>query len=198
MTTDLLRRYIDIIEESTHGPNEPEQLDEGLLDTVKAKVAQVAAKVFSPQDMEAMKQAVERATGKSIDQVSIRDLGGQTAMNIASALGVKPAAGAVNENQLNELFGIKSDKIKYWEKDRAAKGYPLSPDDVKRQMDYDDFQKYGFTTSQLVKRIVGFGSQLTGLAGIIATIMGNVNPLIGGIALIAFIVGSLVARSGER
>ena len=196
MTTDLLRRYIDIIEESNYGP---EQLEEGLLDTVKAKVAQIAARVFSPQDMEAMKQAVERATGKSIDQVSIRDLGGRTAMTIASALGVKPAAGgAVTESQLNELFGIKSDQIKYWEKDSAAKGYPLSPDQVKRQMDYDDFQKYGFTTGQLVKRIVGFGSQLTGLAGIVGTVMGNVNPLVGGIALIAFLVGSLVARSGYK
>lgn len=195
MSSELFRKYIDIVNENSQ---EPVQLDEGLLDTIKSKVAQLASKVFSPQDMEAMKQAVEQATGKPIEQVGLRDLGGKTATAIASALGAKATPGAaVNEAQLDELFGIKSDKIKYWEKDQAAKGYPLSPDQVKQQMDYDDYQKYGFTTSQLVKRILGFGSQLTGLAGIVATVFGSINPLVGGVALIAFLVGSLVAYSSR-
>lgn len=72
MSSELFRKYIDIVNENSQ---EPVQLDEGLLDTIKSKVAQLASKVFSPQDMEAMKQAVEQATGKPIEQVGLRDLG---------------------------------------------------------------------------------------------------------------------------
>ena len=42
MTTEFFRRYIDIVNEA----QEPLQLDEGMLDTIKAKITQVATKVF--------------------------------------------------------------------------------------------------------------------------------------------------------
>lgn len=195
MSTEFLRRYIDIINEA----QELQQLDEGLLDTIKAKVAQMAQKVFSPQDMAAMKQAVEKATGKPIDQVGIRDLMGQNAMEIATALGVKPTTGAaVQEDQVSEILGREDPRLTYMRREREARGIPMDPEAIKTQQDYFDYEKYGMTTNMLVKRIVGFGSQFAGLAGIIGTVFGNVNPMVGLVALIAFLVGSLVAFSGNR
>lgn len=191
MSTELLRKYLDIINENNEAA---QQLDEGLLDTIKDSVRRMAQKYFSSQDMQQMKLAVEKATGKTIDQVGLRDLAG-SAQAIASMLGARATDNAqVNEEDLNELFGIKSDKIKHWEKDSADKGYPLSPDAVKRQMDYDDFQKYGFTTSGLAKKIMAFVTQVSGIGGIIGTVMGGVPIWAGGIALIAFIVGSMMYK----
>jgi hypothetical protein len=50
----------------------------------------------------------------------------------------------------------------------------------------------------LVRRILGFGSQIAGLGGVVTTIMGNTPSWAGLIALIAFLVGSLVAYSGDK
>lgn len=191
MTTELLRKYLDIINENNESAV---QLDEGLLDTIKQKVMQTAQRYFSQQDMEQMKLAVEKATGKSIDQVSFRDVAGN-AVAISGMLGAKAIPNAqVNESQLNELFGIKSDKIKNWEKDSAASGYPLSKDAVKRQMDWDDYTKYGFTTGQLARNIMAFVTQFSGIGGLISAAMGGVPVWAGAIALIAFFVGSMMYK----
>lgn len=193
MSSELFRRYIDIINEN----QQTIELDEGLLDTVKTKVTQLAQKVFSPEDMQKMKQAVERATGKPIEQVGLRDLGGQTATAIAAALGAKQT-GAVQEGQLDEILGIEDPRVTQLRQRGKETGYELTPAQLKAQQDQFDYEKYGMTTSMLVKRIVGFGSQFAGLAGIIGTVFGNVNPVVGLVALIAFLVGSLVAYSGNK
>ena len=97
MSQDLFRKYIDIINENS----QPKvQLDEGMLDSIKAKVSQLAQKMFSKEEMLQMKKAVEQATGKPIEQVGIRDIGGDTAIKIAQSLG---ASGQVNESQFSEL-----------------------------------------------------------------------------------------------
>ena len=74
MSQDLFRKYIDIINENS----QPKvQLDEGMLDSIKEKVSQLAQKMFSKEEMLQMKKAVEQATGKPIEQVGIRDFGGE-------------------------------------------------------------------------------------------------------------------------
>lgn len=190
MTTQLLRKYLDIINE---GNEAKEQLNEGLINDLADKIRQAAQRYFSSQDMEKMKLAVEKATGKPIEQVGLRDIGGQNAVKIASMLGAKATTKAPdNQDQLNELFGIKSDKIKNWEKDQAARGYPLSSQQVKTQMDYDDYQKYGFTTDDLSRNIMAFVTQFSGIGGIIASVMGSIPIWAGAIALVAFLVGSML------
>lgn len=195
MSTELFRRYIDIINEN----QQSQQLDEGLLNTIKDKVVAYAQKVFSAQDMQQMKAAVEKATGKPIEQVSLRDLSGQTAVNIASALGAKPnAAAPAKQNQVNEIMGIEDPRVAQLRQRGKETGYELTPFQLKTAQDQFDYEKYGMTTSMLAKRIVGFGSQFAGLAGIVATIFGNIPPMAGLVALIAFLVGSLVAYSGNN
>ena len=97
MSTELFRNYLDIINENSQAN---QQLDEGMLDSIKAKIGQVAQKMFSKEEMLQMKNAVEQATGKPIQQVSIRDISGNTAMKIAQSLG---ASGQVNESEFSEL-----------------------------------------------------------------------------------------------
>ena len=97
MSTELFRNYLDIINENSQAK---QQLDEGMLDSIKAKIGQVAQKMFSKEEMLQMKNAVEQATGKPIQQVSIRDISGNTAMKIAQSLG---ASGQVNESEFSEL-----------------------------------------------------------------------------------------------
>lgn len=193
MSTELFRRYIDIINEG----QQPQQLDEGLLNNIKDKVVAYAQKVFSAQDMQQMKAAVEKSTGKPIEQVSLRDLSGQTAVKIASALGAK-STGDVKEDQLDEILGIEDPRVAQLRQRGKETGYELTPFQLKTAQDQFDYEKYGMTTSMLVKRIVGFGSQFAGLAGIVATIFGNIPPMAGLVALIAFLVGSLVAYSGNK
>jgi len=195
MSTELFRKYIDIVNES----QQPVELDEGLINNIKDKVVAYARKMFSPQDMQQMKLAVEKATGKPIEQVSLRDIGGQNATKIASALGAKAnAAAAANQDQLNEILGIEDPRVAQLRQRGKETGYELTPFQLKTAQDQFDYEKYGVTTSMLVRRILGFGSQIAGLGGVVTTIMGNTPSWAGLIALIAFLVGSLVAYSGDK
>jgi len=180
MSTELFRKYIDIINEG-----QQQQINEGMLDSIKQKIAQLAQKMFSPQDMEKMKQAVEQTTGKPIQQVSIRDLGGKNAVAIATALGAKPTA--VNEAALNELFGVGKEDPRV----AALRQRGYSDEWIKDRQDQADYEKYGFTGSTLVKRIMSIATSLGGLGGLIATVMSGAPIWAGAVALIAFIVGSL-------
>ena len=189
MSTEVFRKYIDIINENTQSPV---QLDEGMIDSIKQKISQLAQKMFSPEDMARMKQAVEKATGKPIEQVSVRDLGGDTAVAIATSLGAKPTS-AVNEAKLNELFGLGKEDPRI----TALRQQGFSDDTLKDYQHELDYRKYGFTGPQLIQRIAGISTTLGGLAGLVSTVMGSTPTWAGVIAFVAFIVGSFITRGAD-
>lgn len=69
MSTELFRNYIDIIKEA----EQPRaQLDEGMMDLIKAG-AQKLVKKLAPQQLEKIKTFVSNALGKPVDQITMAD-----------------------------------------------------------------------------------------------------------------------------
>ena len=68
MSSYELRRYIDILNES----NQPQQLDEGMMDLIKAG-AQKLVKKLAPQQLQKITDFVSRALGKPADQITMAD-----------------------------------------------------------------------------------------------------------------------------
>ncbi len=93
MSGELLRKYIDIV-------NESQQLDEGMLDSV-AKAAKAAVEKMSPGLIKKISDFVEKTLGKSVEQLSMADV------NMANAKKLVSANGTVGEADINPQYTIR-------------------------------------------------------------------------------------------
>jgi len=96
MDSQFFRKYADIVEAAEKAP---QQLDEGMMDTIK-KAAMMAMPKFSSAEIEAMKSAAQKVLGKS--EVTAADFTLNNIKAISQTLGVKgdtkPSAQQVAES----------------------------------------------------------------------------------------------------
>ncbi len=92
MSTDLLRKYIDIV-------NESQQLNEGMIDSV-TKAAKAAVEKMSPGLIEKVSGFVEQALGKPVEQLTMADV------NMANIKKLISANSAVSEADINPQYTV--------------------------------------------------------------------------------------------
>jgi hypothetical protein len=95
MSTELFRRYIDIINEN----QQPQQLDEGMIDSV-AKAAKAAVQKMSPGLVKKISDFVEQTLGKPVEQLTMADV------NMSNIKKVIAANGAVSEADIKPGFTV--------------------------------------------------------------------------------------------
>lgn len=92
MSTDLLRKYIDIV-------NESQQLNEGMIDSV-TKAAKAAVEKMSPGLTKKISDFVEQALGKPVEQLTMADV------NMANIKKLISANSAVSEADINPQYTV--------------------------------------------------------------------------------------------
>lgn len=95
MSTELFRRYIDIINEA----EESQQLDEGLIDNLK-QTAQKAIQKLAPGMVDKVSNFISRALGKPVEQLTIADV------NMNNIRKVIAANSSVSEADINPRFNV--------------------------------------------------------------------------------------------
>lgn len=149
MSTEYSRKLLDIINENS----QPKvQLDEGLLDTVKAKVGQMVGKLFKPEELQHIKSTVEKVLGKPAGQISFKDLNKDTAVALAKSLGAGPQT-QVNEGVLDFLNKTKVDP-------KSGKGTLAG---------IDAWHK----SATLGEKLISLGSAVGGIGGLAGAFLGG-------------------------
>lgn len=95
MSTELFRRYIDIINEN----QQPQQLNEGLIDNLK-QTAQKAIEKLSPGMVDKVSNFISRALGKPVEQLTMADV------NMDNIRKVIAANSSVSEADVSPQFTV--------------------------------------------------------------------------------------------
>jgi len=95
MSTELFRRYIDIINEN----QQPQQLDEGMLDSITT-AAKAAVEKMSPGLIKKVTDFVEQTLGKPVEQLSMADV------NMPNIKKMIAANGNLSEADVNPQFTV--------------------------------------------------------------------------------------------
>jgi len=78
MDPKFFRRYADLITEA----EQPEQLDEGVMDTIKSAFSKAIQKLLSPEDLQKIASIAQQATGGDLTPTK------ENAMKLVQALGI--------------------------------------------------------------------------------------------------------------
>lgn len=95
MSTELFRRYIDIINEN----QQPQQLDEGMLDSITT-AAKAAVEKMSPGLIKKVTDFVEQTLGKPVEQLSMADV------NMPNIKKLIAANSSMTEADVNPQFTV--------------------------------------------------------------------------------------------
>ena len=76
--SEIMRKYSNIVAEA----EQPEQLDEGLVDTLKSSFSKVIQKLLSPEDLQQIASIAQQATGGDLTPTK------ENAMKLVQALGI--------------------------------------------------------------------------------------------------------------